>query len=158
MKRLIYFIFLAALLSSCGPSHPLNYAKIEFRDAKWESYYLLSMHDSDIAATRVVQPNDSIEIIPFRNIDRIFLQGSTSGGEWLGFLGGTAIGIGVNEVVATPYEKSHGSGEGGGILVPFIPIGVFIGNALTDKLYEIDLNSPGGQEQLHRMLKYRNIK
>ena len=40
MKRIAYSLFLAALLSSCGPSHPLNYARIEFNHSESDNYCL----------------------------------------------------------------------------------------------------------------------
>ena len=40
MKRIAYFLLLVTLLSSCGPSHPLNDAQTEFNHSELDDYPL----------------------------------------------------------------------------------------------------------------------
>ena len=152
MKRIIYSFLLVALLS-CGPSHPLNYVKIDFRNRSSDNFYLDSIHDSTLAVRRIGATGDSMMTIRFDTIEHIYLQGNTLLGEWTGCFGGLALGMGVRQVVVSPYDRSHDDGLTGVVVMPFVPLGILIGNKIADKMHEIDLLSPSGQDRLKRGIR-----
>jgi predicted DNA-binding WGR domain protein len=82
MKKIWIMLLLASLVSSCGPSRPLNYFQIEFQDHNRANYYLLSSQDTAVVASSVDNPKDSVELIPLQGIRRMFYQRKSTAGNY----------------------------------------------------------------------------
>jgi hypothetical protein len=140
MRRIAYFFFLAALVSGCGPSHPLNSIRVQFHDMQWHDYYLLSTRDTAIVVTLRDGRTDSIEVIPMDKINRISFQGRTTAAQWIGGAGGVFIASSI-VTVRNPSASI--------IYLASIPIGVFIGHAIADTWIELDPYSLEAHDLLH---------
>jgi hypothetical protein len=149
----IYFLLLLLLLASCGPSHPLNYAKIELDNKKINDYYLLDVFDSSIVGVRSDLAYQ-IDTIPFRRINHLYLQGKTKAGEWIGGAGLWLVGTGT-VIAIQKAEHFRGDGFEGIPLLLAVPVGIFIGNKITDHLNEVDLYSPVGQADLKERTEHK---
>jgi hypothetical protein len=153
MKCIACFLLLLLFLSSCGPSHPLNYARIEFDNQKINNYYLLEVFDSSIVGVRSDLAYQ-IDTISFSRINHLYLQGRTNAGEWIGGAGLWLLGSGT--LIAIQKAKNiQGDGFEGIAMLPAIPIGIFIGNKITDHLNEVDLYSPEGQAVLKERTEHK---
>jgi hypothetical protein len=158
MKRAAYILLFGLLLSSCGPSHPLNYARIEFIDSSKDNFLVFSVFDSSLQAKKYESENDSILTFSFQKIHRIFLQGDPNTAEWIGFLGGTVAGVGCYYLVTTPTQRHYEDGTGGILLEPLMFAGLVTGHIIGNKLHEIDLYSPEGKASLRKSAESKKIQ
>ena len=150
MKRIAYCIFLAALLSSCGPSHPLNAIRVQNEDSKkWQDFYLLQDHDTEIVAYSSDQRKDLSEVLPLEKMQRIAFQGQTTAGQWIGAFGGFFVGASIvtanNRISNVVYPASFA-------------LGWYIGHWLTDRWIELDPYSLETRELLQSRSKYFDKK
>jgi hypothetical protein len=73
MKHSAYYLLLILLLSLCTGCHPENYVRVEFKDSTTGKFLLQSFTDSSIRLLDYV--NDSIHVVPVRNIRKFELHG-----------------------------------------------------------------------------------
>jgi hypothetical protein len=138
MKRIAFSFLLAALLSSCGPSHPLNAVRLKMQDNVWHDYMLLDTHDTAIVVFAAEQSKDHLEVIPLHDMRRIAFQGRTTIAEVLGGVGFFVIFISALPV--TPWAEI--------ITLASIPLGTYLGHILTDRWIDLDPYSLEAREFL----------
>jgi hypothetical protein len=73
MKHSAYYLLLILLLSSCTTCRPDNYAHVEFRDSSSGNFLLQSFSDSSVRLLDYL--NDSMHVVPVRNIRKFELHG-----------------------------------------------------------------------------------
>jgi hypothetical protein len=147
--RATILIFLAALLSSCGPSHPLNAVRVQYEGSKWQDYYILQNRDTTIVAYSNVQRKDLSEVLPLEKMQRIAFQGKTTFGEVFGAIGGVFL------ISAFPIKSEKLVN----IVMPAsLVIGYCIGHFLTDRWIEVDPYSLEARELLESRSEYFDRK
>ncbi len=152
MKYILYcflLIIIALQLVSCGPSHPMNYIEVHYRDARVISYSLLSAKDSALVAIPVEGGSFTTEEIPYTSISRLFYQRSTWAYELLGCAGGYATGAAV-VYLFTKNDQGRGDGLSGIYGLPFIPLGIWAAHSAADGMSELDFDSPDGRKFLNK--------